>query len=80
MWDGECVLRYADEEMRAAYGEDKKHECSSCANRISKEAFVTAQTNGGAYCALTNKRRKCSDYGFACGRFADAGRYQFVVR
>lgn len=57
----------ADEEMRRAYGK-AEGECRDCKNR------------DGNYCGLTTRRRKCSDYGQACGRFADAGKYKFVVR
>lgn len=79
MWDGECILnfRYADEEMRAVYGTDQSHQCTDCKNRTGREAV---KATGGDYCTLTNKRRKCSSFGFACGRYKESGRYKFVVK
>lgn len=58
----------ADEEMRRVYGADRDHECRDCGNRDN------------SYCRLTNRRRKCTDYGFACGRFKESGKYKFVVK
>lgn len=59
----------ADEEMRLAYGKKADAECHDCGNR------------DGSYCSLTNKRRKCSEYGgFACGRFTQSTKYKFTVR
>jgi len=57
----------ADEEMRRAYGTFPDGECRNCARR----------DNG--YCGLTNKRRKCSEYGMACKKFIKSDRYKFVV-
>jgi hypothetical protein len=58
----------ADEEMRAAYGIDKDNECRDCKKR------------DGSYCKLTNKHRKCTDYGYTCGRFEKSDKYRFVVK
>lgn len=66
---------FADEEMRRAYGEDRDHECRDCGNRGSKGAAVSESC-----CVLTNCRRKCSDYGFACAKYKDSGKYRFVVK
>jgi hypothetical protein len=58
----------ADEEMRLAYGEKSDEECHECANR------------NGDYCELTNRRRKCSDYGgFACGKYKKSSKHKFTV-
>lgn len=58
----------ADEEMRAIYGSRESSDCKDCKHR------------DGKYCALTNKRRKCGDYGKGCGKFEESGRYKFVVK
>jgi len=58
----------ADEEMCMAYGAAPDSKCIDCTRRE------------GGYCVLTNKRRKCSDYGQACKKFIDSNRYKFVVK
>jgi len=58
----------ADEEMRLAYGAIMENQCRDCKKR------------DGSYCKLTNKRRKCTYYGYACGRFEKSDKYRFVVK
>lgn len=62
------MARKADEEMRLAYGRLDGKECRDCLHYEKNR------------CALTNQKRKCSDYGIACQKFESSGRYKFVVR